>query len=202
MVYSQPFQSISPVQVQIIVRVAFLPRFAVIAVLFYPFSYSSRIPQYSLKLSEQSESLDLFIQFKERLRKWKLFFCHFKGEKYLYLLSLKYTLFSPWWQISPKVEVVVPWNFHMNWLSSKFWNCRTEKFFFMRNLTRAVYTSKQHWNNRRALETRKGSIDQRWHTWGEVNISFTPSGKLQFIVSSTCTWNLPVLVIYMIYQYL
>ena len=95
MVYSQPFQSISPVQVQIIVRVAaFLPRFAVIDDLLYPISYSSRIPQYSLKLSEQSESLDLFIQFKERLRKWKLFFCHFKGEKYLYLLFLKYTLFT------------------------------------------------------------------------------------------------------------
>ena len=60
----------------------------------------------------------------------------------------------------------------------------------MGNLTRAVYTSKQHWNNRRALETRKGSIDQRWHTWEEDNISFTPSGTLQFIVSSTCTWNL------------
>ena len=60
----------------------------------------------------------------------------------------------------------------------------------MGNLTRAVYTSKRHWNNRRALETRKGSIDQRWHTWGEDNISFTPSGKLQIIVSSTCTWNL------------
>ena len=63
-------------------------------------------------------------------------------------------------------------------------------FFFMGNLTRAVTTSKQHWNNRRALETRKGSIDQRWHTWEEDNISFTPSGTLQFIVSSTCTWNL------------
>ena len=65
-----------------------------------------------------------------------------------------------------------------------------ERVFFMGNLTRAVYTSKQHWNNRRALETRKGSIDQQWHTWGEDNISFTPSGTLQIIVSSTCTWNL------------
>ena len=94
MVYSQPFQSISPVEVQIIVRVAFLPRFAVIADLFYPFSYSSRIPQYSLKLSEQSESLDLFIQFKKRLKSESCSLVISKVKNiFSFALSLKYTLF-------------------------------------------------------------------------------------------------------------
>ena len=169
MVYSQPFQSI-----QIIVRVAFLPRFAVIAVLFYPFSYSSRIPQYSLKLSEQSESLDLFIQFKERLRKWKLFFCewwkvkyififNFKGERWknIFIFNFKIYTFSPWRQISPKVEVVVPWNFHMNWLSFKFRNCRTEKFFFHAEREQyipvsSIETTEEHWRHEKEASINNG----------------------------------------------